>query len=223
MLVVLEGTDSVGKSTFAEELSAVLGARVQHTKAPMPDSYYLRHLLESLERPVILDRSWFSTAVYDAMLDRASPYSPVEAHIHSLFFPVHRFLLTRDPDEIRLKDDDIPVLPAYSQSVFRVLAPRYGFAELDITDLDSAIEVVSEVVSTTTWDGVVAGFPGGAPLTCVSLMDAYQLVRAAPYAASAACYRLGDKNEALPDTLWMYRENGLASSLRRVRHEVHQA
>lgn len=80
MIVILEGTDGVGKTTFAHRLANRMGAKYVHSGPPTAETWideYINPLLSS-GRPIVLDRWHLGEIVWPFLWDRPSLFSGIE-------------------------------------------------------------------------------------------------------------------------------------------------
>lgn len=109
IIIILEGSDLVGKTSVAKCLSKITGLPQTSIwvdlKTPKPAvisvSKTLRLLAESTNLNIIFDRSFMSEYVYGAVLDRETEYIPDLIKEWSSVKDCHLFILTASEDILR--------------------------------------------------------------------------------------------------------------------------
>lgn len=109
-LVLIDGADGVGKSTFAHSLATSTGKRYVH-RAGLPEqdwnAEYFAPLHQAAVEGEVWDRFWLSTLVWDEILGRR-PYFQDKEYValchqaaSGIFPPAKAFVVHREPDAIR--------------------------------------------------------------------------------------------------------------------------
>lgn len=108
MILIVEGTDGVGKTTFCKWYSALTGATYLHAGPPKNDDPWVEYV-EPLEQdhPYVLDRWHFGEIVWPELFGRESIFKD-EATWHAVNEVLvsrgaRLLLITRDVDHIRME------------------------------------------------------------------------------------------------------------------------
>lgn len=159
--IIIDGCDSVGKTTLCRNLSQALRIPVTHmekakevfTTRKTCDietlSYMYNHTLVQLKQhSFIIDRGFVSSLVYTEVYERPAEKVEYIRNIERALEPIVYILVNRDIKTLKARGDEVvPVADfEYIQSTYEVIAKNRGYAVLDVTDL-SPLRVYEQVMA----------------------------------------------------------------------------
>lgn len=167
--IIIDGCDSVGKTTLCANLSQALDIPVTHmekakevfTTRKTCDietlSYMYNHTLVQLkEHSFIIDRGYVSSLVYTEVYERPSNKVAYIKDIERALNPVVYILVNQDIDTLKARGDEVvPVADfGYIQSTYEVIAKNRRYAVIDVTDL-TPLRVFERVMSDLEKKGAI--------------------------------------------------------------------
>lgn len=133
MIVILEGTDGVGKTTLAKSFAQTWNAKYFHARQPQSDNWHSEYVdpLYDIDGHAVLDRWHLGEIVWPAIWDRTSLFADLDefkACCHELSrFDVTLYVVVRHRDDIAATllergEEDTIADSLRAQSIFVELA-----------------------------------------------------------------------------------------------------
>lgn len=145
-VLIVEGADATGKTTFCREYAAAHNARYLHAEAPTTNDWIDEYVHPiSFDRPIVCDRWHMGEIIWPTIFERRSLFATFDEYEHCtrmlLGLGASIIVVTRNHDDIvatlkeRGEQDTIREVLA-ADEMFRALAADTSSARIPVIDID---------------------------------------------------------------------------------------
>jgi hypothetical protein len=145
-ILIVEGADATGKTTFCKRYAATYGARYLHAEAPVHDDWLDEYVLPVVaDRPIICDRWHLGELVWPEVFDRPSLFDEWDDYERCTRMLVEIgaaiIVVTRPVDQIACTlaqrgEEDTFTSIAWAQARFVDIAGRTEAAHIPVMTID---------------------------------------------------------------------------------------